>query len=89
MTESYEAPSGDGGWHADEQAFAGALVVGGGRAEHPGADLGSAGVEQSPEAVVGQVLTALDGLDELPPAEHVQRFEQVHGALRAHLSGDA
>lgn len=32
---------------------------------------------------------ALDGLDDLPPAEHVARFEAVHDALRAHLSGDA
>lgn len=38
---------------------------------------------------VRDALGALDGLDDLPPAEHVARFEAVHDALRAHLSGDA
>ncbi|RPF21954.1 hypothetical protein [Myceligenerans xiligouense] len=47
------------------------------------------GAGLAPEAVVERALTVLDGLDELPPAEHVQRYEQVHEALRAHLSGDA
>jgi hypothetical protein len=42
-----------------------------------------------PEAGIGHALDALDGLDDLPPAEHVARFEAVHDALRAHLSGDA
>lgn len=45
--------------------------------------------EAAPEPAVEHALTALDGLDDLPPAEHVARFEQVHEALRAHLSGDA
>ncbi|MCP2267131.1 hypothetical protein ACFQHV_07820 [Promicromonospora thailandica] len=38
---------------------------------------------------VRRALDGLDGLDDLPPAEHVARFEAVHDALRAHLSGDA
>jgi hypothetical protein len=42
-----------------------------------------------PDAGVRRALGALDGLDDLPPAEHVARFEAVHDALRAHLSGDA
>ena len=42
-----------------------------------------------PDAGVRSALDALDGLDGLPPAEHVARFEAVHDALRAHLSGDA
>ncbi|MFC4631028.1 hypothetical protein ACFO6V_22460 [Promicromonospora alba] len=42
-----------------------------------------------PDAGVRSALDALDGLDDLPPAEHVARFEAVHDALRAHLSGDA
>lgn len=87
MTESYESEPRDGGWDVDAQAFAGTSVVGGGHAD--GAPAGGPGVEHGSEAVVEQALRALDGLDELPPAEHVQRFEQVHEALRAHLSGDA
>ncbi|MFC8801618.1 hypothetical protein ACFT2C_28110 [Promicromonospora sp. NPDC057138] len=42
-----------------------------------------------PDAGVRDALDALDGLDDLPPADHVARFEAVHDALRAHLSGDA
>ncbi|PUB20945.1 hypothetical protein C8K30_115156 [Promicromonospora sp. AC04] len=42
-----------------------------------------------PEVGVRHALDALDGLDDLPPADHVARFEAVHDALRAHLSGDA
>ncbi|MFD2795951.1 hypothetical protein ACFS27_20485 [Promicromonospora vindobonensis] len=42
-----------------------------------------------PDAGVRSALDALDGLDDLPPADHVARFEAVHDALRAHLSGDA
>ena len=42
-----------------------------------------------PDAGVRNALDALDGLDDLPPADHVARFEAVHDALRAHLSGDA
>jgi hypothetical protein len=42
-----------------------------------------------PDAGVRRALDALDGLDNLPPAEHAARFEAVHDALRAHLSGDA
>ncbi|MBE1878523.1 hypothetical protein [Myceligenerans pegani] len=95
MTESYDAAS--GGWDVEEQAFAGAPVVGGGQAVEPGAGDDAvrahpgdgAGPGPAPEAVVERALTALDGLEELPPAEHVQRYEQVHEALRAHLSGDA
>lgn len=45
--------------------------------------------QADPEAGVRRALDTLDGLDELPPAEHVARFEAVHDALRAHLSGDA
>ncbi|GAB2474638.1 hypothetical protein GCM10027063_14420 [Promicromonospora xylanilytica] len=41
------------------------------------------------DAGVRRALDALDGLDDLPPAEHVARFEAVHDTLRAHLSGDA
>lgn len=53
-----------------------------------GEPLGVVAGEPSAGTVVEQALTALDGLDELPPAEHVERFEQVHEALRGHLSGD-
>lgn len=42
-----------------------------------------------PAVGVRNALDALDGLDDLPPADHVARFEAVHDALRAHLSGDA
>ena len=42
-----------------------------------------------PNAGVRHALDTLDGLDDLPPADHVARFEAVHDALRAHLSGDA
>jgi hypothetical protein len=42
-----------------------------------------------PDVGVRNALDALDGLDDLPPADHVARFEAVHDALRAHLSGDA
>ncbi|HEV6953731.1 MAG TPA: hypothetical protein VKY86_10850 [Promicromonospora sp.] len=38
---------------------------------------------------VRRALDGLDGLADLPTAEHVGRFEAVHDALRAHLSGDA
>lgn len=40
-------------------------------------------------AGVRSALDGLDGLEDLPPADHVARFEAVHDALRAHLSGDA
>jgi len=42
-----------------------------------------------PDMGIRTALGALDGLDDLPPADHVARFEAVHDALRAHLSGDA
>ena len=42
-----------------------------------------------PETGVRRALDTLDGLDDLPPADHVARFEVVHDALRAQLSGDA
>lgn len=42
-----------------------------------------------PGGGVGSAIDLLDGLDDLPPADHVARFEAVHDALRAHLSGDA
>jgi hypothetical protein len=48
-----------------------------------------AGGPADPDAGVRHALDALDGLGDLPPAEHVARFEAVHDALRAHLSGDA
>ena len=48
-----------------------------------------AGGPADPDAGVRHALDALDELDDLPPAEHVARFEVVHDALRAHLSGDA
>ena len=35
------------------------------------------------------VAPLLDGLEELPPAEHVARFEAVHEQLRDRLSGGA
>lgn len=41
------------------------------------------------ETGVRRALDALDGLDDLPPADHVARFEAVHDALRTQLSGDA
>lgn len=43
----------------------------------------------STEEGVRTALGLLDGLDDLLPADHVGRFEQVHDALRAHLNGDA
>jgi hypothetical protein len=48
-----------------------------------------AGGPADPDAGIRDALGALDGLDDLPPADHVGRFEAVHDALRAHLSGDA
>lgn len=42
-----------------------------------------------PDGGVRNALDGLDGLEELPPADHVARFEAVHDVLRAHLSGDA
>ncbi|MBL0885310.1 hypothetical protein [Myceligenerans indicum] len=83
MSESYEAASGDDGWDVPEEAFAGAPVAGGGQADAAGA------AGRASEPVVEQALSVLDGLDELAPAEHVARYEHVHEALRAHLSGDA
>ncbi|GAB4086217.1 hypothetical protein GCM10028784_28470 [Myceligenerans cantabricum] len=80
MTDSYEVVSG-GGWDADEQAFAGAPVIGAGPADGLAAP--------GPESPVERALTALDGLEDLPTGEHVARFEHVHDALRTHMSGDA
>ncbi|MFI6426658.1 hypothetical protein [Promicromonospora sp. NPDC050880] len=51
--------------------------------------LDPAGAPADAQEGVRGALDALDGLDELPPADHVARFEAVHDALRAHLSGDA
>ena len=42
-----------------------------------------------PDAAVAHALDQLTGLDELPPADHVARFEAVHDVLQSHLSGDA
>lgn len=44
---------------------------------------------RDPEAALADALSVIDGLDDLPPAEHVARFEHVHDALRAHLNGDS
>ncbi|MFE7405717.1 hypothetical protein [Isoptericola sp. NPDC057559] len=33
-------------------------------------------------------LAGLDGLDEVPVGEHVERFARVHDALRARLDGE-
>ncbi|MCF4121534.1 hypothetical protein L1785_11130 [Antribacter sp. KLBMP9083] len=50
-----------------------------------GASHGAVSTEEGVRAALG----LLDGLDDLLPADHVGRFEQVHDALRAHLNGDA
>ncbi|GGM43038.1 hypothetical protein ACFQBY_01145 [Promicromonospora citrea] len=49
------------------------------------------GPEEQPgtDDAVRRALDGLDGLADLPTAEHVGRFEAVHDALRVHLSGDA
>lgn len=39
-----------------------------------------------PEGTVADVLEVLDGLEELPVAEHVERFDQVHRALQDALA---
>jgi hypothetical protein len=42
-----------------------------------------------PDTGIRHALDTLDGLDDLPLADHVASFEQVHDELRAHLNGDA
>lgn len=39
-----------------------------------------------PRADIDDAIAALDDLDGLPPAEHVERFDTVHTALSAALS---
>jgi hypothetical protein len=46
----------------------------------------SGAADGAPEAVVA-ALSGLDGLDELVTSEHVERFDAVHTALTAALTG--
>ncbi|WP_298177965.1 hypothetical protein [Saccharomonospora sp.] len=39
-----------------------------------------------PRAAIDRAVAALDDLDDLPPAEHVERFDTVHTALATALS---
>jgi hypothetical protein len=39
-----------------------------------------------PAASIEEAVAGLDGLDDLPVAEHVERFDAVHGALNTALS---
>ena len=56
----------------------------------PATDLPSADATATDvETVVGEALSVIDALEDLPPADHVERFERVHDVLRAQLSGDA
>lgn len=44
------------------------------------------GPAADPNAVVDDAVAALDGLDELPVAEHVERFDAAHVALTVALA---
>ncbi|WP_043536581.1 hypothetical protein [Saccharomonospora cyanea] len=54
----------------------------------PGPPPGRQPQEQAvdPVAAIDGAVAALDDLDELPPAEHVERFDTVHTALSVALS---
>ncbi|WP_344104786.1 hypothetical protein [Myceligenerans crystallogenes] len=72
---------------ADEQASPGALPPGTSPGEPP--VTAARGEEAAHGDPLGDALSVIDGLDGLPPGEHVARFEHVHDVLRAHLNGDA
>ncbi|WP_125776669.1 hypothetical protein [Antribacter gilvus] len=57
--------------------------------ETPGAVTPAVLAPADPESAVRDALGLLDGLEDVPPADHVARFEAVHDALRAQLSGDS
>ncbi|GAA1229741.1 hypothetical protein GCM10009676_10450 [Prauserella halophila] len=42
--------------------------------------------DADPRAGIDEAVAALDGLDQLPVAEHVERFEAVHTELTVALS---
>jgi hypothetical protein len=42
--------------------------------------------DTDPRAGIEDAVAALDELDDLPPAEHVERFESVHTELAVALS---
>lgn len=53
----------------------------------PAADPDTAAVLTPDEAPAPGALDGLDGLDDLPVGEHVERFTHVHDVLRARLDG--
>ncbi|SKC82410.1 hypothetical protein [Krasilnikoviella flava] len=65
--------------HATPGATTGPVTV-------PGPRAGDAPVTAMSAATSGD-LDGLEGLDDLPVGEHVERFTQVHDALRARLDG--
>jgi hypothetical protein len=52
-----------------------------------GAPAGPVEVETTGQPDVDAVVRSLDGLDDLPVAEHVAIFEQAHESLRRILAG--
>jgi len=48
---------------------------------------GAPPADPTAEPSTGAGFGDLDGLDDLPVAEHVERFTRVHDALRARLDG--
>ncbi|OQO94109.1 hypothetical protein B1813_06320 [Saccharomonospora piscinae] len=52
----------------------------------PGPPPGHAPAGADARAAIDQAVAGLDGLDELTPAEHVERFDAVHTALAVALS---
>jgi hypothetical protein len=59
-----------------------------GEREEPPTDVeGDVEVEGTGNADVDRVIGSLDGLDDLPIADHVAVFEQAHETLRRTLAG--
>jgi hypothetical protein len=57
-----------------------------GPAKHPGRRPGDEPGTTAAQAPTGD-LDGIEGLDDLPVGEHVERFTRVHDALRARLDG--
>ncbi|PXY23794.1 hypothetical protein DI005_29835 [Prauserella sp. PE36] len=52
----------------------------------PPPGMGPAPQETDPRAGIEEAIAGLDELDDLPPAEHVERFDAVHTELAVALS---
>lgn len=54
--------------------------------QHEAAGTGSEAQETDPRAGIAEAVEALEGIETLPVAEHVERFDAVHTELTVALS---